>query len=149
MEKKTSKKKNTKKSTSKNTEQAKELVGSAIKVYEEKTSKQSLPQSRYYAWTAYLIFFLPFIINPKDEFVDYHTNNAIKLLMLDIISFIMIALGLAIKSVSSLFLTIASVTFIVGAIILLCATTVTKIYMIYQSVQGKYTELPIFKNMKF
>lgn len=148
MEKKTSKKKNTKKSTSKNTEQAKELVGNTINVYEEKNSKQSLPQSRYYAWTAYIIFFLPFIINPKDEFVDYHTNNAIKLLMLDIISFIMIALGLAVKSITNLFLTMVSLTFIVGAIILLCATTITKIYMIYQSIKGQYTELPIFKNIK-
>lgn len=135
-------KKDSKVVKSKDTEQAKEIA-----IDEVIDNTQDLPQSRSYAWIAYIIFFVPYIISPNDEFVSLHTHNAIRLLVLDAISLFMVVMGIAFGQVVNLFFTIISLALIIGGVVMLSASLVAKVYLIYKSINGKYQEVPIFRNI--
>lgn len=103
---------------------------------------QDSKQARGYTWLAYILFFIPLLINRKNSFVRFHANEALEINIIDVIGLTLTLIGALIKPAS--FITVLLVIFGCG---LLTLTLITKIIMIIHSVRGKRKQSPWFFNL--
>lgn len=104
-------------------------------------------QTKHFAWLAYLLFFIPLLINKNSAFVRHNANEGLEINIFDALGIILTCVGTCVKtdnSTAHLFLIICT---IVG-LGLLVLTIITKIYMIVVSSQGKKVDTPWMWNIK-
>ncbi len=104
-------------------------------------------QTKRYAWLAYILFFIPLLINRNSPFVRHHANEGLEINIFDFIGALLLILGAAVKS-SILWVQLLMIIFTIVGIILLTLTTVTKIYMIFSTLKGKAVTTPWFWNLR-
>ncbi len=103
--------------------------------------------TRKYAWLAYILFFIPLLINKKSAFVRHNANEGLEINIVDIIGLTLMLCGLLIKTEDVTGTSLLAICAIVG-ICLLALTTLTKIYMIAYSAQGKEMSTPWMWNLR-
>ena len=112
----------------------------------EKHEKQEISedarQSRKYAWLAYILFFIPLLINGKNSFVRHNANEGLEINLVDVIGIIFLLVGALVKPA-----TILTVLCVVIGIALLTLTLITKIFMIVVSAMGIKRQSPWFFNL--
>ena len=112
----------------------------------EKHEKQEITedakQSRKYAWLAYILFFIPLLINGKNSFVRHNANEGLEINLIDVIGIIFLLVGALVKPA-----TILTVLCVIVGITLLTLTFITKIFMIVVSAMGIKRQSPWFFNL--
>lgn len=95
------------------------------------------------AWLAYLLFFIPLCMPTKrnSEFVRFHANEGLEINIIDLIAIVLIVLGACIPHNNALVHLFMMIFTFVG-VALLILTTITKIYMIVITLQGKQISTP-------
>ncbi len=96
---------------------------------------------RYFAWTAYILFFLPVIFS-KSALCTCHMRNAMKLHLMDLVGAGMLAIGILFRNTGSSILLIFIALALLGGVILI-ASLITKMYLIFYSIQGQSVSLPL------
>lgn len=104
-------------------------------------------QNKNIAWLAYLLFFIPMLINSKSPFVRHHANEGLEINIFDFIGLTLLLVGSLVNSTVAAVHALMIIFVIVGAG-LLVLTLVTKIYMIIATLQGKETNTPWMWNLK-
>ncbi len=111
----------------------------------KKPEKEELPadikKHRKWAWTGYLLFFVPLLIDKKSEFMRLHANEGLETNIIDALAALLLILGTSLKSTAIFWKTVFISMFFLG-IGLLFLTTVTKVFMIIQSARGKKKQTP-------
>ena len=103
--------------------------------------------NKNFAWLAYILFFIPLLINSQSSFVRHHANEGLEINIFDFVGLTLLLVGSLVNS------TVAAVHFlmlifvIIGAG-LLVLTIITKIYMIVATLQGKETSTPWMWNIR-
>lgn len=100
------------------------------------------------AWLAYILFFIPLLINNKSEYVKFHANEGLEINIVDIIGISFILIG---KFVVSSQVTVSAFLvflFFLG-LGLLAVTIFTRILMIIICLCGIKAQVPWFTNIKF
>lgn len=95
------------------------------------------------AWLAYLLFFIPLCMPTKrnSEFVRFHVNEGLEINIIDLIGILFIILGACIPhTIAWVHLLMMIFTFV--GVALLVLTTITKVYMIVITCQGKQISTP-------
>ena len=112
----------------------------------EKKEKEEITDdakaSRCYAWLAYILFFIPLLINRKNSFVRHNANEGLEINLIDVIGIIFLLIGALVKPA-----TVLTVLCVVVGIILLSLTLITKIFMIVVSAMGIKRQSPWFFNL--
>lgn len=93
------------------------------------------------AWLAYILFFIPLLINASSPFVRHHANEGLEINIFDLLGLTLLLVGALVKSTATGVHALMIIFVIVG-IGLLVLTLVTKIYMIVTTLQGKETTTP-------
>lgn len=112
----------------------------------QKTAKKpelnnDVEQTKKYAWLAYILFFIPLLINSKSPFVRHHANEGLEINIFDAIAGILLVLGAVLpQNIEWVYLLAIIFTFIGFGLFTL--TIITKIYMIYSTLQGKTKSTP-------
>ena len=103
--------------------------------------KMEIREAKSYAWLAYILFFLPMLINKKNRFVRVHANEGLDLNIMELLGTILILPYFVLSDLTG---TLATVTFIgvlAGIVILgMCALTI--IPMILCSMFGLQFQIP-------
>ena len=114
-----------------------------LKEKQEKTAiDQDAKQARGYAWLAYILFFIPLLINRKNSFVRFHANEALEINIIDVIGLILTLIGALVKPVS-----LFTILLVILGCGLLTLTLITKIIMIIHSARGRRKQSPWFFNL--
>jgi len=104
-------------------------------------------ESRKYAWLAYILFFIPLLINRHNEYVRHNVNEGLEIFIVDVIASVLLILNAVINTTNLVLDGLLLVGSIIG-IGLLILTTITKIYMIIISALGKKVNTPWFWNIR-
>jgi hypothetical protein len=104
-------------------------------------------QNKNIAWLAYLLFFIPMLINSKSPFVRHHANEGLEINIFDVVGLTLLLVGSLVNSTVAAVHALMIIFVIVGAG-LLVLTLITKIYMIVATLQGKETNTPWMWNLK-
>lgn len=108
---------------------------------------EDISESKKYAWLAYILFFIPLLINRNNEYVRHNANEGLEINLCDFIGVVLILLNTFINT-SNL---VGSFILLLGSIIgvgLLVLTTITKVYMIVATLLGKRANTPWFWNIR-
>ena len=105
-------------------------------------------QNKKIAWLAYILFFIPLLINKKSNFVRLHANEGLELNLVDVLGIVLLVCGAAIKTSSLVWHAILILSTIVG-VSLLILTTISKIYMIIATLKGFSHQTPWFCKYRF
>ena len=108
---------------------------------------EDIKEGRKCAWLAYILFFIPLLINKENAFVRHNANEGLEINLCDLIAGILILLNVVVTGASL----VASFLFMIGSIVgwgLLILTTITKLYMIVASLLGKRANTPWFWNIR-
>jgi hypothetical protein len=98
-------------------------------------------QTKHFAWLAYILFFIPLLINSKSAFVRHNANEGLEINIFDAIAAVLLILGAVLtKQIAWVYL--LTIIFTVIGIVLLVLTTVTKVYMIAVTLQGREVSTP-------
>ena len=119
----------------------------------EKTTKpkfvpsEDAMQTKNIAWLAYILFFIPLLINKNSAFVRHHANEGLEINIFDFLGLTLLLVGALVDS------TVAGVQalmliFVIAGAGLLVLTLITKIYMIVTTLQGKETNTPWFWDIR-
>lgn len=93
------------------------------------------------AWLAYILFFIPLLINKTSPFVRHHANEGLEINVVDFVAAILLILGATLPTATA-WVGLLSVIFTVIGVVLLVLTTVTKLYMIVSTLHGKTVSTP-------
>ncbi len=97
--------------------------------------------TKKFAWLAYILFFIPLCIDRKSAFVRHNANEGLEINVFDLLGLTLLLVGSLVKSESVTWHGVLVICVIIGAGIL-ALTTVTKVYMIILSAQGKQVSTP-------
>lgn len=104
-------------------------------------------QTKNIAWLAYILFFIPLLINKNSAYVRHNANEGLEINVFDFIGIVLTILGTCIKTTSTTVHLLLLIFTLVG-LGLLVLTTITKIYMIYATLKGKTVETPWMWRLK-
>ena len=104
---------------------------------------QDAKETKKFAWLAYILFFIPLLINRHSAYVKHSCNEGLEINFVDLIGIVFIACGAFIDKVN-MSLGGVLIGLLITGIILLVMTTVTKIFMIAATLKGKYVKTPWF-----
>ncbi len=116
------------------------------KLKNEKPTEDAL-QTRKFAWLAYILFFIPLLINRNSEFVRHNANEGLEINIIDVVGLVFLFVGIFVKTTATVSHLLTIICFIIG-ICLLVLTTITKIYMIVVSSMGKKVTTPWLAKIK-
>lgn len=114
------------------------------KIIKSNISKEEVKNGKGVAWLAYILFFIPLLLNGKNAFVRHHANEGLCLNIIDIIGAGLIIAGLKVAiegKWAQLGLTLAMVV----GIVLIALTTVTKIASMFMVFMGRETRNPFLR----
>lgn len=111
-------------------------------------SKEDTAKGRKFAWLAYIIFFIPLLIDRKNTFARFHANEGVEIFLMDIIGGAFLAVGLIVKNDNNWITLALMVATILGAIIL-SLSVLTRIALIVFSLAGKEASSPWFGRTQF
>lgn len=110
-----------------------EKLGPAIKPPKHSRSKNTkvnldkmeIKQAKGYAWLAYLLFFLPLLINKNNRFARIHANEGLELNIMEILSALLILPYFLITTATETIHTVLFVLCLAGIVLLgMCALTI-------------------------
>ncbi len=131
------------KATEANAEPKYERIGDKPKF----VASEDAMQNKNIAWLAYLLFFIPLLINSKSPFVRHHANEGLEVNVFDVIGLTLLLVGSLVNTTVATVHALMIIFVIVGAG-LLVLTLITKIYMIVTTLQGKESNTPWMWNLK-
>lgn len=108
---------------------------------------EDIRESKKYAWLAYILFFIPLLINRENAYVRHNANEGLEMNICDLLAGILILLN-AVLDIDSI---IGSFLLLIGSIVgigILILTTITKIYMIFAVLCGKRANTPWFWSIR-
>lgn len=108
---------------------------------------EDVKQNKKIAWLAYIIFFIPLLINRHSPFVRLHANEGLDVFFVDIFATICILCGKLIKF-SQATAIIGHLLVILG-IALFTLTLVTRIFQIVQVCKGRSNQTPWLWKTRF
>lgn len=114
---------------------------------EKKELPADIKKYRKWAWTGYILFFIPLLINRKNEYMRLHANEGLDTNIIDALGLTLLLLGTNLKS-SLIFWQSAFLSMFFFGVGLLFMSTVTKIFMIIQSIRGKKKQTPWLWKMR-
>lgn len=100
-----------------------------------------------FAWLAYILFFIPLLINRKSAYVRHSANEGLEINFIDLLGIICILVGKFVTP-STLIVEGVLIGLMIMGSILLVLTTVTKVFMIVATLKGKYVSTPWFWNIE-
>lgn len=103
--------------------------------------------NRKYAWWAYILFFIPLLLNSNSAFVRHHANEGLEINIFDFVGLTLLLIGALVNATATFWHGVMIIFVLVGAGLLIL-TTVTKIYMIYSTLKGKETSTPWMWNLR-
>lgn len=112
-----------------------------LKKSEKEKLDADIQKNKKWAWTAYILFFIPLLIDNKSNYMRLHANEGLDTNLIDLGALLLLLLGTQLKS-SLIFWQTAFISMFFMGIGLLFMTTVTKIFMIVQSIRGKKKQTP-------
>ena len=112
-----------------------------LKVRQKKEITEDAKKNRKWAWTAYILFFIPLLINKKSKFMRLHANEGLDVNIIDAIATVLTIVGKVITGTTMLGKSLLMASFFLG-LGLLFMTTVTKIVMIICSALGHDHQTP-------
>ena len=121
--------------------QKKEKPVRIIKENETVITPESIKEGRKIAWLAYILFFIPLLMNKTNAYVRHNANEGLEIFIFDVLAGILLLLN-AVVNVDSF---LVSGIFLIGGLVawvLLILTTITKIYMIFVALCGKVAQTP-------
>lgn len=104
-------------------------------------------QTKNIAWLAYILFFIPLLIDAKSPFVRHHANEGLEINIFDAIGLTLLLIGTLVTPQNVYFNGVLLIFILIGAGLLLL-TFVTKIYMIVTTLQGKQKNTPWFWDLR-
>lgn len=123
------------------TEQPKDVEPTTKTLKPKYTPSEDAMKNKNIAWLAYILFFIPLLINANSPFVRHHANEGLEINIFDLLGLTLLLVGALVKSTATGVHALMIIFVIVG-IGLLVLTLVTKIYMIVTTLQGKETTTP-------
>ena len=96
--------------------------------------------NKRFTWLAYILFFIPLLINRKSPFVRLHANEGLDVFIIDVIASAFMICGKFIPFSAKLAI-IGHLLFLTG-IGLFALTTITKIFQIVRVLLGKKNQTP-------
>lgn len=102
---------------------------------------QDAIQNKNIAWLAYILFFIPLLINRKSPFIRHHANEGLEINIFDTIGITLLLIGTLINKPSIALHGVLIICVLIGSG-LLVLTTITKIYMVTTTLKGKTTNAP-------
>ena len=99
------------------------------------------------AWLAYILFFIPLLINRTSPFVRHNANEGLEINIFDAIASVLLILG-AVLPIQAQWVHLLTILFTVAGIGLFLLTTVTKIYMITYAAQGIERSTPFLWSLR-
>jgi len=121
------------------------------KLISEKKAKKTFIMSedarnnRKYAWWAYILFFIPLLINHNSDFVKTHANEGLKINIIDAIALIFLLVGMIATPLAH-WVHFMLIIFVWTGLTLFTLTTITKIFMIIIALKGKNKTTPWLPN---
>ena len=102
---------------------------------------QDAVENKKYAWWAYILFFIPLLMNAQSPFVRHHANEGLEINIFDAVGLILVLIGALAKPAVASWHALLIIFVLLGSGLLIL-TTITKIYMIYSTLKGKETTTP-------
>ncbi len=118
-----------------------------VRLKEKFVPSEDAKQNKNIAWLAYILFFIPLLINSKSAFVRHHANEGLEINIFDVIGLTLLLVGALVESTNSAVHGLMIIFVLIGTG-LLVLTLITKIYMIVTTLQGKETNTPWMWNVK-
>ena len=112
-----------------------------------KKLSEDVENNRNIAWLAYLLFFIPLLINPNSAFVRHHANEGLEVNIFDFLGITLLLIGALVEATQEWWQLLMIIFTIIG-IGLLVLTTVTKIYMIVAALRSKEAVTPWMWNLR-
>ena len=103
--------------------------------------------TKKYAWLAYILFFIPLLINSKSSFVRHNANEGLEINIFDAVGLTLLLCGMLIETADVTGQSLLAICSIIG-ICLLALTTLTKVYMIIYSSMGRQMSTPWMWNLR-
>ena len=104
-------------------------------------------QTKNIAWLAYLLFFIPLLINKDSAFVRHNANEGLEINIFDAIGIVLLCVGTCVRTTNAAAHMLLIIFTIVG-LGLLVLTLITKIYMIVVTLKGKKVDTPWMWNIR-
>lgn len=117
------------------------------KGYVRVSSDEEVKAGKGIAWLAYILFFIPLLINGKNNFVRHHANEGLEVNIIDVLAIALIVVGKTLKSDNS-WATLGLMAALIAGICLLILTTLTKLVLIIMSLAGKEGRSPWLGSIK-
>lgn len=111
------------------------------------SEEEDAKKNKKIAWLAYILFFIPLMINKKSQFVRLHANEGLDVFIIDIFATILVVCGKFIPFTKSLAI-VGHLLFLVG-LGLFALTTITKIFQIIRVALGKKNQTPWLWKTRF
>lgn len=112
-----------------------------LKKHQKKEITEDAKKNRKWAWTAYILFFIPLLINKESKFMRLHANEGLDVNIIDVVAAILMIIGKVIAGTTILGKSILMACFFLG-LGLIFMTTITKIVMIICSALGHDHQTP-------
>jgi len=109
--------------------------------------KKDIKENKNTAWLAYILFFIPLLINKDSQFIRHHANEGLEINIFDALGLTLLIIGVSVISEVA-WVQLLMIIFTVMGIGLLVLTIITKIYMIVTTLQGKYSTTPWMWNIR-
>lgn len=106
-----------------------------------KLDRMEVRAGKNIAWLAYLLFFIPLLINRRNRFVRLHANEGLELNIMEALSALLIVPFFIFKDLAGTAQTIVTCCALLGFVIL-CACLLTIIPMIIFSLAGSTFQIP-------
>ncbi len=119
------------------------------KKHENKCTPEEIKQGKSIAWLAYILFFIPLLINRKNNFVRHHANEGMEVFFIDILGAALIVVGKIVKPGENSIINLLLMISLIAGVVLLILTTLTKLVLIVMSLLGKEARSPWMWNIKF
>lgn len=112
-----------------------------LKKPEKKELTEDIKKNRKWAWTAYILFFIPLLINKKSNYLRLHSNEGLDCNIIDLAGIILMLIGKLAKGASIVAKSLLMASFFLG-LGMIALTTITKIVMIICSAKGHTHQTP-------
>lgn len=104
-------------------------------------------QTKNIAWLAYLLFFIPLLINKDSAFVRHNANEGLEINIFDAVAIILLCVGTCVRTTNAAVHMLLIIFTIIG-LGLLVLTLITKIYMIVVTLKGRKVDTPWMWNIR-